>query len=576
MIQTLRNMVEVGGSKSHLMKYSLTLAVTVAVLQGVAYALLFPFFSALLAGEVAAWTYFAIILGLTVAEALFRLWGSYTEWRIYLEVANEARLNLAEQLKKIPLQILGTRRTGDLNHVLTGNVQEVVGIASGVYTLVINTMVAPTVTIIFLLFIDWRVALAMLIILPCAAPLYRLMRAQGATASATSATAHADTASEIIEYVQGLAVLRASRQVGTRSTRLQRSVSNLRKTQAKSANVGTTPALFVATVVQIGILAVTALAIYFNLDGTLSIAALCALVAVTIRFSEPLSLFASLAQMFDLVDSGLARMHEVMDIPALPHKPKAGTINTADVELHDVTFTYDNAQQPAISNLSLQFPTNSMTALVGPSGSGKTTVTKLIGRFADPQHGVVTIGNVDVRTLPTTEHMQHISVVFQDVYLFDDTIKENIRMARPSASDDEILTAARAANCHEFVARLPDGYNTKVGEIGSALSGGERQRISIARAILKDAPIVILDEPTSALDTESEVAVQAAIDALIQDRTVIVIAHRLSTVAAADNIIVMDNGQCIEQGTHDDLLTVDGKYRQLWEAQQSSKHWRMV
>ncbi|MEO0599636.1 MAG: ATP-binding cassette domain-containing protein, partial [Chloroflexota bacterium] len=208
-------------------------------------------------------------------------------------------------------------------------------------------------------------------------------------------------------------------------------------------------------------------------------------------------------------------------------------------------------------------------------GGGKTTLTKLITRYADPQKGCIKIGGIDIRSLKQQDLMQHISVVFQDVYLFDDTIRNNIRMAKPDATDDEVEAAAQTANCHEFISRLPDGYDTTVGEIGGALSGGERQRISIARAILKDAPIILLDEPTSALDTESEVAVQHAIDRLVEDKTVIVIAHRLSTVVAADLILVLEDGQIVERGDHNTLLDINGRYAAMWAAQQSARHWKV-
>ena len=216
-----------------------------------------------------------------------------------------------------------------------------------------------------------------------------------------------------------------------------------------------------------------------------------------------------------------------------------------------------------------------MTALVGPSGSGKTTITRLLMRHADPQAGRILIGGVDLREMTPDVLNGLVSTVFQDVYLFDDTVIANIRMARPDASDEAVREAARAAQCLDFIERLPQGWDTRLGDIGARLSGGERQRISIARALLKDAPIVILDEPTAALDTESELAVQRAIDALVESRTVIVIAHRLSTIAAADRILVIDGGRLVQQGRHDELLAQEGRYRAMWAAQQRAKAWHV-
>ena len=215
-----------------------------------------------------------------------------------------------------------------------------------------------------------------------------------------------------------------------------------------------------------------------------------------------------------------------------------------------------------------------MSALVGASGAGKTTVSKLLMRYADPQQGEISIGGVDIRHLTAEQLNSLISVVFQDVWLFDDTLLANLLIARPQATQQEVEEAARAAQCLEFISRLPQGWLTPMGEMGGQLSGGERQRISIARALLKDAPIVILDEPTAALDIDSELAVQKAIDSLVHNRTVIIIAHRLSTIAGAGNILVMEEGEVVEQGRHAQLLSRQGRYQALWQAQMAARVWR--
>ena len=239
-----------------------------------------------------------------------------------------------------------------------------------------------------------------------------------------------------------------------------------------------------------------------------------------------------------------------------------------------MNFAYDNTDKNALSDVSFKIPANTMTAIVGTSGSGKTTVVKLMMRYADPQKGVVKIGDIDIRNIVQEDLMSRLSVVFQDVYLFKDTIFNNIKMGRADADDEDVRNAAKTAFCDEFIQRLPQGYETDAGDIGGNLSGGEKQRISIARAILKDAPIVILDEPTAALDTQSELAVQQAIDELVKNKTVIVIAHRLSTVAGADKILVFDDSKLVESGSHEELLNVKGKYYKMWKAQQNVKIWQ--
>ena len=286
--------------------------------------------------------------------------------------------------------------------------------------------------------------------------------------------------------------------------------------------------------------------------------------------------------MFDFMEAALERIDDLASVDPLPTLAAQGEFTSFDIAFDDVHFVYNATantpqQDRVLHDVSFTLPERSLTALVGESGGGKTTITKLITRYADPIQGSIKIGGIDIRTVSAETLMRHISVVFQDVYLFDDTIRDNIRMAKPTATDAEVEAAAEAANCHQFITRLPQGYDTTVGEIGGARSGGERQRSSIARAILKDAPIELLDEPTSALDTESEVAVQRAIDNLVEDKTVVVIAHRLSTVVAADQILVLENGRIAERGSHDELLGVEnGRYAAMWAAQQQARRWKVV
>ncbi|MGL4583205.1 MAG: ABC transporter ATP-binding protein, partial [Flavobacterium sp.] len=240
---------------------------------------------------------------------------------------------------------------------------------------------------------------------------------------------------------------------------------------------------------------------------------------------------------------------------------------TYGIEFKEVDFYYEDAKDKTLSNINLSIAPKSIVALVGPSGSGKTTLARMIMRYADCQQGSISIGGVDITSLTQNDLLSMISVVFQEVYLFDDTIGNNIRMAQPTATQEEIIDAAKRAQCHDFIRQLPKGYDTPIGDMGNTLSGGERQRISIARALLKNAPIVILDEPTSSLDSLSELAVQRAIDELVKEKIVIIIAHRLSTVRGADKICVLEQGCIVEEGTHETLMHKQGKYCDLWEAE---------
>lgn len=579
MLQTYRRMMDVAGSYKPQLQKTLLLSAIASVVQGIIFALFFPLLSALITRPIETqrvWTLLALFGGLVIVEALIRWQELDFAWIASTNVAYETRLRLAKQLRRIPLQELNRRRTGDLSVVMSGNVSEIVMWIGSLATLVIQTLVVPLIIVLVTLFIDWRLAVALLVTFPLAVPIYRQMRSLVKSILRDVSDTDVDAASRIVEYVQGLPVLRATKQVGERSQRLQVALERQREVQAQGQRLLGLPLISMATIVEIGIIAVIALGTLFILQGSLSIPVLFALIVIAMRFSEPLAQLIGLASVFDLMEIGLERIEAIMDIPSLPVQTPTNQLTRFDIAFKNVSFRYGEQTEWTLQEVSFELPERSLTALVGSSGSGKTTITRLISRFADVQTGSIQIGGVDLRQIEPAELMRSISVVFQDVYLFDDTIFNNIRMAKPDASDAEVESAARAANCHEFITRLPHGYETLIGELGGTLSGGERQRISIARAILKDAPIVLLDEPTSALDTESEVAVQQAIDRLVAEKTVLVIAHRLSTVVGADLILVLDDGRVSERGTCKELLEQQGRFAAMWNAQQKSQSWRVT
>ncbi len=262
-----------------------------------------------------------------------------------------------------------------------------------------------------------------------------------------------------------------------------------------------------------------------------------------------------------IVDTALSQVESVLEIPEMSGNDTIDKIQNYNIELHNISFGYEN--RPIIQNVTLKIPEHRVTAIVGPSGSGKTTLCNLITRFWDVQQGEIMIGGKNIKEIEFEELMKLMSIVFQKVYLFHDTIENNIKFGKPTVTHEEVVEAARRACCHEFIEKLPNGYQTIIGEGGSTLSGGEKQRISIARAILKDAPIIILDEATSSVDPENQHALLTAINELTCGKTLIIIAHRLSTIKDADQIIVLDNGHVIQQGTHETLLQQDGIYRRF-------------
>ncbi|AHF02491.1 ABC transporter permease [Marichromatium purpuratum 984] len=576
---TYQRLLSTAGEHARGLRTSLLGLVVAAVLQGLALACMLPLFVVLLRPQPEWSTALAWLGGMTALAVLatvvrWRAMGFDFDGRMS-QATHALRLQLGEQLRRMPLERLQDKRTGELSSMLLGNVDENLNYALTVFNMIAGAVVTPLVAALVTLWLDWRVGLILLLVFPAIVPLYRRRRPAQDRDKRRVAAAHSRTYADILEYTQGLAVLRAACCEGEKAERLQESFAHLRATQDAAERAGAKPAIIVASVVELGLLLVVAAGTTWVVMGSLDLAVLAAVMVMVVRFAEPLANFITFTKVFSLIEAALERIEALLAIEPLAQQTPERIPEQYDIRFEGVSFTYAQSAEPVIQGIDAELAPCSLTALVGPSGSGKTTLTRLLMRHADAQAGRVSIGGVDVRAIPPKTLNGLISAVFQDVYLFDDTVRDNIRMARPSASDAEVEAAARAAQCLSFIERLPQGWDTRLGEIGGRLSGGERQRISIARALLKDAPIVVLDEPTAALDTESEVAVQRAIDALVRAKTVIVIAHRLSTIAAADRILVIEDGRLVEQGRHQELLDAAGRYRSMWDAQQATKDWHL-
>ncbi len=574
--ETWRQLQKTAGQRAPQLRRSVVGLAAAAAVQGLALACILPLFLALLtrADAAASLTWLLIMTVLMMVSTVLR-------WRAQafdfdgdmVATTHDLRTALGQQLRRIPLDRLQDQRSGEVNATLLGNVDENLSYTLTVANLIATALITPIVTALAILPIDWRLGLALALVFPLLIPIYRWRRpAYGHTMREVD-EAHRRTNADIVEYCQGLTVLRAARCAGERADRLDRSLAHLEQLQAAAQRRGALPELTQSSVMELAILIVVAVGALLVSNGRSEVAALAALLVIVVRFAEPLATFVIYTKVIDLIEAALRNIDRLLATPALPLQTPEAIPQSFEVRFDEVQYQYRGATAPALQGLNLTLPAASLTALVGPSGAGKTTVTRLLQRHADPQQGHVSIGGIDVRKIAPEVLDRLVSVVFQDVYLFDDTVLANIRMARPEASDDEVRAAARAANCHDFIDRFPDGYLTRVGEIGGRLSGGERQRISIARAILKNAPIVVLDEPTAALDSESERAVQAAIDSLVRDRTVLVIAHRLSTIIGADQILVLADGRLAEQGSHEALLATSGRYARMWAAHLGVKDW---
>jgi len=499
--------------------------------------------------------------------------GAYrASYRGAYAVAAEGRAALAEHLRKLPLGYLTRRDPGDLANMIMGDFTQIEHSLSHILPQLFGALILPILALVGLAFLDWRMAAAMFVALPLAVLIVLTSSGVQRSLGSRHIRAKINAASRLQEYLNGIRVIKAYNLSGSRFVRLEKAFRELMRESIRLEGLLGPVFLLAVAAVRAGLTVLVLVGVYLLLSGTLDILTFVIFLVIGARVFDPLT--TALISFPEFRYHALAgeRILTLRREPVMQGERRPPEEH--DIEFESVTFGYGS--DAVLHDVSLKMPAGSLTALVGPSGSGKSTVLKLAARFYDPQSGRVLFGGEDIGEMDPEALLEKISMVFQDVYLFKDTIGNNIRFGREGATQAEVEDAARKACCHEFIMRLPLGYETPVGEGGATLSGGEKQRISIARAILKDAPVVLLDEATAFLDPENEIEVQKAISALIRGRTVAMIAHRLKTVRRADNIIVLDGGRVVEQGSHDDLLAQGGLYARLWTLQQEAQGWSIA
>lgn len=488
------------------------------------------------------------------------------------EICADGRKNVTNHLRRLPMGFYNSRDPGDIGAYIVSDYTNIETLVTHLIPQFIGSLTMPLVALITLAFFDWQLALAAALVIPLALPLAKLstyiIRKTGVKHQKTKM----ETASRMIEYIQGIKLIKAFNLGGTKFERLEKAFRNLKK-QSIRLEAGSGPTMILASaVLNGGLVLIMLLGMTLFFKGNLSLPFYIMFLVVGTRIYEPLIHALMFLGELNYMQLGVERIEDLRKAPLLPEGDANASFDNFDIEFKDVHFRYKDA--PIINGLNVSIPSHKLTALVGPSGSGKTTLTRLIARFWDVDKGDISIGGKSIKSYTTDNLLAQIAIVFQDVYLFNDTIFNNIRIGKEDATETEIIAAAKAAQCHDFISVLPEGYQTMVGEGGSTLSGGEKQRISIARAILKNAPIVLLDEATASLDPENEVYIQQAINDLVKDKTVIIIAHRLNTISRADKIVVIDKGQVAEEGRHEQLLANKGLYKSLWDEQQRVKGWK--
>ena len=486
-------------------------------------------------------------------------------------ICADGRKAIAAHLKKLPMGFYNQRDPGDIGAYIVSDYANIEQMVTHLVAQFFGALVTPLILLVCLFFFNWQLALAAALVIPLAWPMLKLTNYIVAKLGQRHQTVKVAAASRMIEYIQGIRLIKAFNLGGTKFERLEKAFLNLKKASIRLEAAPGPTIVFASVILNGGLVLIMLLGFSMLLSNHLSLATYILFLVLGSHLYQPLLHAMTFMAEMNYMNLSAERVENLRQTTLLPEGNK-GLVPGHDIEFREVFFHY--ADTDVINGISLKIPANTFTALVGPSGSGKTTLTRLIARFWDVNAGQVMIGGHNIQAYASDVLMSQISIVFQDVYLFNDTIYNNIRIGKEEATRKEIVAAAKAAQCHDFIEKMPKKYETMVGESGSTLSGGEKQRISIARAILKDAPIILLDEATASLDPENELGIQQAINDLVKNKTVIMIAHRLHTVQAADNIVVLDKGQIVEQGHHKKLIGNRGLYKSLWDEQLRTKGWK--
>ena len=489
------------------------------------------------------------------------------------EESERRRITLAEKLRTLPLGFFHERDLADLTSTIMGDCASFEHAFSHTVPQFFGALISTAIVCIVLLIMNWKMGLALLWVAPVAFAIVLLSRKWQEKLGKKYMTERMNLSEGIQECLETVQDIKACNQENTYLKKLDAKMDIAEKAQISSEMVSASLVTTGQMILRLGLVTVIVVGSSLILHGKISLFTYILYLIAASRLYDPLS--GAMANMAELFGANLQvnRLKEIQEYP-LESGQKDYHTKGYDVTFDHVKFSYEEGK-PVLKDVSFTAKQGQVTALVGPSGGGKSTVAKLAAKFYDLDGGKITLGGVDIAKLDSVALMKDFSIVFQNVVLFNNTIMENIRVGRKGASDTDVIAAAKAAKCHEFIENLPQGYQTVIGENGSTLSGGECQRLSIARALLKDAPVILLDEATASLDVDSETQIQEAISELVSGKTVLVIAHRMRTIEAADQIVVLDKGVVAEKGNHDTLMKKNGLYRKLVDLQTEAANWKL-
>ena len=519
------------------------------------------------------WQMLWIVIGSIALNFLLSYLRAVLQESIGYEVASQQRIRLGDVLKRVPLGYFSQNSVGDILAGVTTELSTLELQGMKMVDVIINGYAKfIAIVLCFIFFSPVAVLISIVGVMLSALALYGISRHSENTA-ATTHRAMEDMSGAVIEYIRGLSIVKSFGQEGAAIEGFRSANSDLKNIHIRIEK-GYTPFnclhLLALKLASMGIVFVCA---WQTLEGQMSLAYFLMFVLFSFVIFGSVENINDAAHTLGIIDSAMNKLKSMESTKYIDQDGKDIIPTSYDIAFQDVSFGYD--KRIVLHDVNFKIPQNTTTAIVGPSGSGKSTLCSLIARFYDVNTGTITLGGTDIREFTCDSLLKNISMVFQNVYLFRDTIRNNIKFGSPDATEEQIIAAAKKARCHSFIMALPDGYDTMIGEGGSSLSGGEKQRISIARAMLKDAPIVILDEATASIDPENEHLIQEALSALTHGKTIITIAHRLATIENADQILVIDGGTIMQKGTHKELLEQEGTYKEFIKIREQAEGWRI-
>lgn len=575
MIKTLSKIYQFSGKMQGTMKKAILFSVLHSLFDMMSFGALAMVFSGLTDGFTTSMIW--MIFGITLASMLLKIYCSYIsdfgKVQIGYFMCAEKRIHIGDRMKYMPMGYFNDHNLGNLTSVVTTTMGDIENNASMVLTNILGGYIHAAIITIVMLCIDWRIGLTIL----CGILLFtwcigRLQK-KSETVSPQRQQAQEALVSNVLEYVQWMLIVKSFNLGQNSNSKMRQAILDSKDKNLKLERTFVPYNMLQQIILYGTSILVIVEGLYFYLNGTMALSICLLMTVASFMLFSQLQSAGNTSSLLRLLDVSIDKVNEIDNTPVMDEHGKPINPPNYNIVFDDVSFSY--GEHKILDHVSLSIPEKTVTAIVGPSGAGKSTLCNLIARFWDVDDGKITIGGIDVRDYTLDSLLTNISEVFQKVYLFADTIENNIKFGNPAASHNEVVKAAQKACCHDFIMSLPDGYDTVIGEGGATLSGGEKQRISIARAILKDAPIIILDEATSSVDPENENLLMGAISELTKNKTVIMIAHRLKTVRNADQIFVLSGGHIVQTGKHEDLIRQPGIYADFIGIRKKAIGWKL-